>query len=122
MYCVSAKLNPLFPLLCFIGLAFQKSLNGISDNCKNDFQFTLLVYTQARRAIHIFWVWGHATEVTNFLFIRYEIYNDKLPMTITTKHYTTLQGRYQEEQKYHDYPLAFNTEHIKPKIQVILRQ
>ena len=54
-------------------------------------------------------------------FIQYKVYNDQLPKTITTKHYITPQGRYQEEQKYHDFPLAFNTEHIKPKIQLIIQ-
>ena len=34
--------------------------------------------------------------------IQYKFYNDELPKTETTKHYTTLQGQYQEEQKYNN--------------------
>ena len=64
------------------------------------------------------------TPTNNFYFIYIfdvNICNDELPKTLTTKHYTTLQGRYQGEQKYHDYPLAFNKAHRRPKIQVTIR-
>ena len=59
------------------------------------------------------------TVINVFFSIQYKVYNDKLPKTVTTKHYITLQGRYQKEQRYYDYPLAFNTEHMRPKIQLI---
>ena len=59
---------------------------------------------------------GRGSDLNIFYsFIQYKVYNDKLPKTMTAKHYITLQGRYQEEQKYHDYPLAFNTENINLK-------
>ena len=56
----------------------------------------------------------------NFLLFNLKVYKDEIPETLTTKHYTTLQGWYQEEQKYHDYPLAFNIEHIRTKIRQLI--
>ena len=78
-----------------------------------------LVFTIGGKSYDIVYVTAEMYSLTFefvlLFFIQYEIYNDQLPKIITTKHYTTLQGRYQEEQKYHGYPLAFNTEHINLK-------